>query len=385
MENLLYCTINIFCIMILISILRKLYVSVDKRMNRVMLTWFIIASIILCISDVVWGVVDFTNSWVAMPYISVIVNMAYHMFTGVVSYLWFLYSESEQGSKSVKTKTGLILGILPVVVLVILVGGSIKYGWVFHVDSDGVYHRGDYYLVLTAICYFYMITTSLKALVKSFMKKYFLERQHFRSLFAFCLVPAVAGVLQVLFVGSPMLSAGIAFAALQVYMNSTEQIVSVDPMTQLNNRTQLERHLYNKMKSKGENKDIILFIMDLDYFKKINDTYGHIEGDEAIIIAADAIKMVVGRNNFFACRYGGDEFVVVAETSKDYNPKDFISELNDELYVTTAEKGKPYTLHFSVGYKRYDESIEDVPAFIAKADEGLYRIKNARPKFKDIL
>lgn len=385
MENLLYCTINVFCVMILVIVLRKLYVSVDKRMNKIMLTWFIIAAIILCLSDTLWGIVDFTNSWVARPVWSVIANMSYHMFTGVVSCLWFIYSESEQKSKSVTTKVGIVLSILPMVMLIFLVGCSAKTGWIFRIDDNGMYHRGDYYLVLTTICYLYMITTSVKALIKSFMKKHFLERQHYRSLFAFCLVPAAAGVLQVLFVGSPMLSAGIAFAALQVYMNTTEQVVSVDPMTQLNNRAQLERHLYQKMKSRNDNKELILFIMDLDYFKKINDTYGHVEGDEAIIIAADVIKRAVAKSNFFACRYGGDEFVVVAETPKDYKPKEFIEELNNGLLEFVKAKEKPYTLHFSVGYKRYDESIEDVPAFIAKADEGLYHIKNARPKFKDIL
>ena len=385
MENLLYCTINVFCIMILVSVLRKLYISVDKRMNRVMLTWFIISAIILCISDTVWGIVDFTNSWNARPFWSVVANMSYHMFTGVTSFLWFLFSESEQKSKCVTTKTGLILSALPMAMLIILVGCSAKTGWVFRVDDAGVYHRGDYYLVLTITCYLYMITTSVKALIKSFMKKNYLDRQYYRSLFAFCLAPAAAGVLQVLFVGSPMLSAGIAFAALQVYMNTTEQVVSVDPMTQLNNRAQLEKHLYHKMKSWNDGKELILFIMDLDYFKKINDTYGHVEGDEAIVIAADVIKRAVSKNNFFACRYGGDEFVVVAETAKDYKPKEFIAELNNELEAATRERAKPYKLHFSVGYKRYNESMENVPAFIAAADEGLYYIKNSRPRLKDIL
>ncbi len=378
MENVLYCTLNVFCVMVLVTILKKLYISVDKRASQLMLKWFIVASVILCVSDAVWGVIDFTNSWIAVPYVSFIVNSVYHAFTGVVAYLWFLFSESEQDSKIVRTKAGLVISIIPLLVLVGAVGSSVKTGWVFRIDSNGLYQRGDYYLILITICFSYMFFTSIKALVKSFMRENFPKRQHYRSMAAFCVVPAVAGVLQVLFKGSPMLSAGVAFAALQVYMNSTEQLVSVDSMTQLYNRKQLEHHLHNKMKSKSDSKDLYVFIMDLDYFKKINDTYGHIEGDEAIIIAADVIKNLAVKYGFFACRYGGDEFVVVAETHKDFKPKEFIAELNVGLVELAAERNKPYKLHFSVGYKRQDDTIRDIPTFIAKADEGLYRIKNSR-------
>ena len=79
--------------------------------------------------------------------------------------------------------------------------------------------------------------------------------------------------MQVLFVGSPMISAGVTFASLQVYVSSREQLISVDPLTKLNNRMEMVRYLDNKMKNRSPGKDLYLFIMDLDYFKKINDKY----------------------------------------------------------------------------------------------------------------
>lgn len=382
MENVLYCTLNIFCIMVLVTILKKLYISVDKRTSQVMLKWFIISSVVLCVSDVAWGILDFTNSWVAMPYLSFMVNSIYHAFTGVVAYLWFLFSESEQESKIVNTRAGLVISIIPLVVLISAVAGSVSTGWIFCIDSNGKYQRGDWYLVLITICFSYLFFTSGKMLAKSFSKENYPKRQYYRSMSSYCLVPAVAGILQVLFKGSPMLSAGVAFAALQVYMNFTEQLATVDSMTKLNNRKQLEHHLYNKMKNYNDSKDLIVFIMDLDYFKGINDEYGHVEGDEAIMIAAEAIRRIVYKYNFFGSRYGGDEFIVVAETTKNYKPKEFIDELNNELVKLASERGKPYTLHFSVGYKRYDSSIRDIPTFIAKADEGLYHIKKSRHVLK---
>ena len=177
MENVLYCTLNIFCIMVLVTILKKLYISVDKRTSQVMLKWFIISSVVLCVSDVAWGILDFTNSWVAMPYLSFMVNSVYHAFTGVVAYLWFLFSESEQESKIVKTRLGLVLSIIPLIALVTVVAASVSTGWIFCIDSNGKYQRGDWYLVLITICFAYLFLTSAKMFAKSFSKKHYLMPQ----------------------------------------------------------------------------------------------------------------------------------------------------------------------------------------------------------------
>jgi diguanylate cyclase (GGDEF)-like protein len=159
-----------------------------------------------------------------------------------------------------------------------------------------------------------------------------------------------------------------------------ELLISIDPMTQLNNRTHMEDFLDGKMKSKPENKELYVFIMDLDYFKQINDEYGHLEGDEAIIIAANTIRSVVDRTNYFACRYGGDEFVVVCETSKDFKPKEFLNHINECLKDNAQKEGKAYTLKFSVGYKKYSAEYTDVREYLDAADKCLYDIKKNRAK-----
>lgn len=385
MTGLLYISFNAFCISILLMMFHNIYKGVDKRMGQVMLAWFIFASVILCASDIVWGVFEFYIGWETRPTLSFLVNGIYHIFTCVVSFLWFLYSESEQNSKVVKSKFALFLSFIPLITMVGLVVGSNVNKWVFYIDASGEYHRGEQYLSLICICFFYILTTSIKAFVKSFKKENYLSKHYLQSLAKFAFFPCVAGVLQVLFVGSPMISGGIAIAVLSVYINSREQLISVDPMTQMNNKKQMERYLDSKMKSKSDNKELFVFIMDLDYFKQINDKYGHIEGDEAIILAANTIREYISRTDYFACRYGGDEFVIVCETALDFKPKDFLNGMNDLLAEKTKAAGKEYNLHFSVGYKRYSPEFRSVPDFIAAADEGLYMIKNSRPRLKDML
>lgn len=383
MEGLLYITFNAFCIAELLMIFVKIAKGTDKRMGQVMLGWFIVASVILLASDIVWGIFEFYIGWEKSSSASFLVNSVYHIFTGVVAYLWFLFSESEQKSRLVKSKKSLALSLLPLLLLVGLVVGSNANGWVFYIDSaDNSYHRGKCYFIIIAVCFWYIAHTTVKALIKSAKKENYIRKRQLLSLASFAIFPAVAGVLQVLFIGSPMISAGIAFAVLHVYISSREQLISIDPMTQLNNRLHMEDFLDSKMKSKPDNRDLYVFIMDLDNFKQVNDEYGHLEGDTAIVIAANTIRAIVDRTSYFACRYGGDEFVIICETNKDFKPKEFINKINTLLEENTKNEGKEYTLQFSIGYKRHSSEYTDVQGFLKAADEGLYMIKSLKKSAK---
>ena len=378
MEGLLYCTINIFCLAILGTILGRILRSSDKRVSQVTYSWFIISSIILCSSDLLWGIIDFSYQWQFSEAIDFAVNSIYHVFTIVVSYLWFLYAESEQESRTISTKIGWGISMIPLIMDIVLILSSYKFDSVFRISENGEYERGQLYVLHIFICFFYIIFTSIKAFVRSFRKDNYMRKDKLRSIASFCVFPLISGVLQVLFVGSPMISAGVTFASLQVYVSSREQLISVDPLTKLNNRTELVRFLDNKMKNRSPGKDLYLFIMDLDYFKKINDKYGHIEGDTAITIVADALKIIVRKTNFFVCRYGGDEFVIVGEVKSDFNPGEFREEINRTLKEESEKHGKEYTLHMSVGYFKHNPEIHSVAEFISAADKYLYKQKSDR-------
>ncbi len=383
MEGLLYISFNAFCIAELLMIFAKICKGVDKRMGQVMLAWFIVASVILLSSDIVWGVFEFYVGWDSYPAASFVVNSIYHIFTGVVSYLWFLFSESEQRSRLVKSKGSIILSLLPLFILINLVVGSNANKWVFFIDpTTGEYNRGRFYPVIIIVCAWYIAHTTVKALIKAYRKENYLRKHQLLALASFAIFPVISGALQVLFVGSPMISAGIAFAVLHVYISSRELLISLDPMTQLNNRLHMEDFLDGKMRSKPENRELYVFIMDLDNFKQINDEYGHLEGDAAIIIAANTIRSIVDKTNYFACRYGGDEFVIICETNKDFMPKEFINQINTLLAEKTKGEGKAYTLQFSIGYKRHTSEYKNVRDFLNAADEGLYKIKSLKKASK---
>ncbi len=378
MEGVLYCALNLFCLSILIMILLQILKSSDKRMSQMMYSWFIVSSAILCASDLIWGIIDFSYTWQFSDSVDFAVNSVYHIFTLVVSYMWYLFAESEQETRTTSTQKGLIVSMIPFIIGLLIIVGSFWKNWVFFINDSGVYERGPLYIVHIGICFFYIILTSLKAFIRSFYKKNFVNREKYRTLASFCIFPLIAGVFQVIFVGSPMISAGVTFAALQVYVSTREQLISVDPLTKLNNRAEMVRFLDNKMKNRNANKDLYLFIMDIDYFKKINDKFGHVEGDVAITIAADALKNAVKKSNFFVCRYGGDEFVIVSEVKPDFNPNDFCELINEKLKEETENRGKDYTLHMSIGYFKHTSKIKNIAEFIESADKYLYKRKSER-------
>lgn len=378
MEGILYCTLNMFCISVLVMILLRILKSSDKRMSQTMYSLFIMSSAILCTSDLIWGIIDFSYKWQFSDSVDFVVNSIYHLFTLVTSYLWYLYAESELKSRTTTTIKGLAISMIPFIAGIVIIIGSFWEKWVFFINNEGIYERGKLYIVHITICFFYIILTSLKAFTRSFYKSNYLKREKYRTLASFCIFPLIMGVLQVLLVGSPMISAGVTFAALQVYMSTREQLISVDPLTKLNNRTEMLKYLDNKMKNRNANKDLYLFITDIDYFKKINDKLGHIEGDTAIIIAADALKNAVRKTNYFISRYGGDEFVIICETKPDFEPKDFCKLINEKLEEETEKHGKAYKLHMSIGYFKYTSEIKSISDFINAADKYLYKQKSER-------
>jgi diguanylate cyclase len=151
-----------------------------------------------------------------------------------------------------------------------------------------------------------------------------------------------------------------------------------DALTGLVNRWGLEKLLRREMqRAKADQKDLCLVMADIDHFKMINDTYGHLVGDNVIkMLAATLIDFF--KNRQMVIRYGGEEFLVVlpdcaldTAVSLSEKLKGFLETMKWKRKGTGNTMGK-ITLSFGVARYRYDESMED---FIQRVDEALYRSK----------
>lgn len=148
----------------------------------------------------------------------------------------------------------------------------------------------------------------------------------------------------------------------------------IDPLTGLNNRRAFE-HFVQKSFINASGKSEVFYIIscDMDGLKTINDTYGHIEGDHAIITFAEMLKSV--EKEHIACaRVGGDEFQICVMTDKKEQVEDLISEIRKKMDQFNKAKGKPYFISASFGYA-FCKNRDSLVQCMDEADANMYQEK----------
>lgn len=160
-------------------------------------------------------------------------------------------------------------------------------------------------------------------------------------------------------------------------LKKLEKLAITDALTKLYN----SRHFFSEikteiMRNKRYSHDLSLLILDIDFFKKYNDNWGHVEGDKVLMEIGKTIKSCM-RSMDTAYRYGGEEFaIILPETGIEeacvvgMRIKDTISDL-----IFEPESGEKQSIKISIGATELIDS-EDYKTFIKRADKALYKSKD---------
>ena len=152
-----------------------------------------------------------------------------------------------------------------------------------------------------------------------------------------------------------------------------------DPLTQIDNRRGFDKALAeNITQSQAAGSSLCLIMADIDFFKKVNDTHGHLVGDNVIRMVAATLKNSI-KGKDLAARIGGEEFAILLPDT----PFDGAMKLANDIRLSfegldlkkksTGENLGKITLSFGVTVYREPEAVE---AFINRADKALYQSKN---------
>ncbi len=145
-----------------------------------------------------------------------------------------------------------------------------------------------------------------------------------------------------------------------------------DSMTQLYNK----RYYHELLSEIQEEEDLGIIYLDIDNLKRMNDTYGHDEGDEVILRAANIIHQYE-EPGFECCRVGGDEFVMVLRETTAQTVADLVKQMRTDQHNTLSDIPKDFICRLAVGgaFRRGKETVADV---IKRAEEAMYQNKHAR-------
>lgn len=116
-------------------------------------------------------------------------------------------------------------------------------------------------------------------------------------------------------------------------------------------------------------------------FKNINDTYGHAEGDRALVIVSEALRQICEqiKASVFLGRYGGDEFTIaIKNPEEDILPEHLVEAIHEILSQKRAENQLPYELNVSIGYDVIRDSNDDANECLKRTDKNLYLDKQRK-------
>lgn len=363
--------IFVLCMIVLIGLAVRSRRSLFSSTQQLLFSMLGYTSAAYIFFDMIWTLSDGVSTPVGITANWISNAVSFSLFA-IACLIWFLYSETVQGSRLLTARYRVALVTLPTVLVVVLAFTSYWTHTMFYIDAQGVYRRGALYMIQPIVSYCYIIYTSLHAFIQARKVESLQKKAIYRTL-AFFAVPAlVGGTFQVLF-SVPGLCVGITLSILLLYIIYQEQLISTDPLTGLNNRNRFETYMLSLFSNVDQAKDVYLLMMDADGFKQINDRYGHVEGDHALQVISTALKEVCSASGSFIARYGGDEFVVLQKAAEQ-DIMHLCATINDEL----ARAEVPYLLRMSIGYARVGDGVDTWQDLLRTADAELYRVKREK-------
>jgi diguanylate cyclase (GGDEF)-like protein len=165
-------------------------------------------------------------------------------------------------------------------------------------------------------------------------------------------------------------------------LRTIELLSTTDQLTGIHNRRSFDNRLDSEWnRAMRDSTPLSLLIMDLDRFKKYNDTYGHQQGDEALKAATNIFTQTLKRSSDFVARWGGEEFAALLINTNSSEALNIAEKIrtNLENAIITSAKGTATSMTISIGINTVIPQTNmhgcTIDSFISGADEALYIAK----------
>ena len=319
-----------------------------------------------CITEMMTFIFDGNTSYPWIHLLKMLGSSWLYLANMLDSYLWCVYVDLRLYDDVQRTRRrGPFMGI-PALLALIIVLFNFSYQFLFSVNEQNVYHRETGGYVYYSITIGYM----LYSLITRWQYNRKLGKERFFPMYMF-ITPIVIGATAQFFVyGISIGWCCTALGLVSIHMSLQNELSYLDPLTKLYNRNYLE-HVLGRISRKGIPAGGIM--IDLDYFKSINDEFGHAVGDDALVEAARIIGLSVPENAL-PIRFAGDEFIVLIYNGEEKKLIEIENSLRAAVKCFNEANQKPYQLSFSLGHSIYHpETRTDI--FLSEMDTKMYEEK----------
>lgn len=383
-----YTEINLACIVLLwihYSNTKKNMIagSVGSRYKPEVLS-IIQASIFTCVGDMCYGIVNLAPLEESRNFSAIFCHV-YLVGTILIANEWLKYVEVVTDFKFVHSKLYRFIKAIPFAVYFVVALTNYWTRLLFTINEQNQCIRQDGIVILWTIIWIYLIGSAVVALIDIPKKRGAIRRRMYYPFTYYVSAPIITGSLQMWFSSYDLPIVQVGCVVLVTLMCTANQnyAMSTDKLTGIDNRYSLQRYKENLTAKSGE-KQMLFFMIDLDGFKEINDVYGHKEGDKLLEYVAENLRTDCWQidPNVFLCRYGGDEFLIVAEDKGD-NAKKFVKLLT-ELFDRDDKDEKHVAVRASFGVARGKcGNVSEFEKLIMSADRDMYVAKAANHQARE--
>ena len=347
--------------------------SIDRQEKQLKYDQTLIAFMLYFVSDSIWCAVD--SGLVEKTLFRVaITTFTNFILSTAIMFTWLMYvltvEKIEKRNRPVVKFAILFPFMISTIVLILiyvlnpslLISDELKSTALFDVFISGV----PYIYILAVIIYV------IKAAKKEDDP---IEKKKHLYIGFFPIMVVVGGLCQMLFMPTlPIFCFAGTIFMLIFHIKSTDDQISTDPLTKLNNRGQLARYVAQENNLRIDGRSTYVIMMDINDFKKINDTYGHAEGDRALVIVAQALVQSIRSSNMpmFLGRYGGDEFVLIVHPAKYDELKILVEDIRENVRERCKREERPYIVSIGIGYDELLKEPDTYQKCVQRADSKLY-------------
>ena len=358
-----YILANVFAIVVFGVLLVMNALRSEYHTKKLMLTHLIAFSISVFAQDIFWTIV---NSRASSPWLILFSN--YLMFFTVLgtSITWTLYV---LGIKRITDQKFFLFG--KIAILSYVVFGILMIPITFFLSSFWI-QNGEmnplYWIITLSFSVVFLILTSVFSVLGAIDKEQIAFRKEYIVNAIGPVVLIICSIIQVINPYIPLICYSMTLVILMSFLFTLTTHSKTDPLTGLNNRNELLRFISRA--GHESNAENIVIMADLDSFKKINDTYGHVKGDEVLIRVSNVISKYCreAQKKMFLCRYGGDEFLIIIKNGTNEDAVKFGKEMN--LILCDGMYEIPVSM--TIGYAEWNGLSSTFEDSLKIADKFMY-------------